>query len=398
MSEFSQWYQKHFPKLSPLVEITGEDILGSGKKSTWLMSDLGRINILEENGQKKIRDWRGYNEKFAEPYLQVANQNNNLKLILPAKIDTVRFPDQAESLKENPEKLIQKSNLPFQAPMFIFILMVFIFLVFLIGGWRLNKWLAIIMFFGVVSQSLTMVKSGFLSSFGMSFWGPNGHDGVWHLALINELTRHFPPQNMVFANFNLLNYHWLFDLTVALIHKITFLPTLNLYFQIIPIISSGLLGILTFILVRKISKNNLSGLLAVFFAFFGGSFGWLVTLARHEGIGGESLFWANQSISFLINPPFIFSLLLILSGLILFYQYLENPQKRKSLFKIICLGLIFGSIIGFKAYGGLIILAGLAFASFWEIVFKKKTRTLIIFLVTLGISLAIFLPNNQGGS
>ncbi|MCX6724712.1 MAG: hypothetical protein NTV20_01260, partial [Candidatus Shapirobacteria bacterium] len=399
MSEFSQWYQKHFPKLSPVVEITGEDILGSGKKSTWLMSILGRINFLEENRQKTIRDLRNYNEEFAEPYLQVANQNHQLKINLSAQIDTVRFPEQGQKLETNPEKLIQKKvDLPFQTPKIIFFLMAIIFIGFLIISWCLNKWFFGLMFFGIIVQSLTMIKSGLLSSFGMSFWGANGHDGIWHIALINELTRNFPPQNMVFAHFNLSNYHWFFNLTIAFFHKITFLPVLNLYFQIIPIVFAALLGILTFVLVKKISKNNLSSLLAVFFAFFGGSFGWLVTLFRHQGIGGESLFWANQSISILINPPFAFSLLLILWGLIVLYQYLENFNHKKSWIRKIYLGLIFGLIIGFKAYGGLIVLAGLAFAAFWELVFEKKTKTLIIFLIALAISLIIFLPNNKGAS
>jgi len=78
-------------------------------------------------------------------------------------------------------------------------------------SFRLNKWLSLIVLLGMISQSLTVVKSGLLYSYGMGFWGPNGHDGVWHLALINELTRHFPPQNPVFAHFSLSNYHWLFD-------------------------------------------------------------------------------------------------------------------------------------------------------------------------------------------
>lgn len=280
--------------------------------------------------------------------------------------------------------------------------MAFIFLVFLFLAFRLNKWLVLIMFFGMITQSLTTIRSGLLYAYGMGFWGPNGHDGVWHLALINSLARHLKfsgdffslLQNPILAHFNLKNYHFLFDLSVALIHKITFLPTLNLYFQIIPIILSGFLGILTFLLVKKLTKNNLSSFLAVFFIYFGGSFGWVVSLLRHQGLGGESMFWANQSISFPLNLQFFLSLILMLAGFYLYLNYLEKPSGKK----LWLLSFIFGLIIGVKAYGGIIILSGLGLAAFWEWLINKKPQTAKVFLGCLLVSLLIFLPNNRASA
>ena len=34
-----------------------------------------------------------------------------------------------------------------------------------------------------------MVKSGLVYDYGMGFWGPNGHDGVWHVSLASSLAR-----------------------------------------------------------------------------------------------------------------------------------------------------------------------------------------------------------------
>jgi hypothetical protein len=306
---------------------------------------------------------------------------------------SARFPDQARELTKPPENLLkEKTALPFATPSAIFILMVIIFGGFLVWGFKLNKGLLPLMAFGIATQAITMVKSGLLYSYGMGFWGPNGHDGVWHLALINELTKNFPPQNPVFAHFNLLNYHWLFDLIVALINKITGLSALNLYFQIFPIIFSGFLGILTYLFVKKWTKHNLSSLLAVFFAYFGGSFGWIVTFLRGQGIGGESMFWAHQAVSFLINPPFALSLLLILFGFYLFLDYQKKPTKKL----LLPLSLIFGLVIGVKAYGGVVVLAGLAAASFWEWWRKKKFAIGAVFLFSLLVSLAVFLSTTRG--
>lgn len=285
-------------------------------------------------------------------------------------------------------------SLPFGTSPLIFLLMAFIFLAFLFLVFRLNKWLVLIMFSGMITQSLTTIRSGLLYTYGMGFWGPNGHDGVWHLALINNLVNHFPPQNPVFAQFNLSNYHWLFDFLIALIHKITFLPTLNLYFQIIPVVLSGFLGILVFLLIKKLTKNNLAACLSVFFAYFGGNFGWLVTFLRGQGLGGESMFWANQSISFPLNLQFFLSLILMLAGFYLYLNYLEKPNSKRFWLLI----FVFGLIIGVKAYGGIIILFGLGVTSFWELITRKKTQTLRVFLGSLVISLLIFLPNNWASS
>lgn len=395
LGEFSQWYQDHFPQLSPPHQIEAKDPLGSDQKAIWLMSVTGRIGLIEKEGKTFIRDWRVYHEKWAEPYLQVANTNRDLKLSLPAKIDTIRFPQQEQELSGSPEKLLaQKTTLPFATPKMIFVLMSLIILGFLFWGFRLNKWLLPIITFGIFTQAITMVKSGLLYSYGLGFWGPNGHDGIWHLSLIQALTRHFPPQNPIFAGENLSNYHYLFDLLVALVHKLTTLPALNLYFQVFPLIFSSLLGILTYLLVKKLTSNKLGPLLAVFLVYFGGNWGWLVSLIRGQGIGGESMFWANQAVSFLINPPFALSIILILLGLNLYFVYLKkfNPKL------LIILSLIFGLLIGVKAYAGIVVLFGLAAASFWQWHQEKKLTSFCLFFLSLLVSLIVFLPANKTAS
>src|SRR3989304_8380869 len=96
---------------------------------------------------------------------------------------------------------------------------------------RGNHWLLIAI--GSVTWSLTMIKSGLIYAFGMGFWGPNGHDGIWHLSLIESLSR-FSLHMPVFAGEALRNYHFGFDLILAIVHKLTFIPVSNLYFQISP--------------------------------------------------------------------------------------------------------------------------------------------------------------------
>ncbi|KKU02814.1 MAG: hypothetical protein UX03_C0026G0007, partial [Candidatus Woesebacteria bacterium GW2011_GWE1_45_18] len=160
---------------------------------------------------------------------------------------------------------------------------------------------------GSLVWSLTMVKSGLVYSYGMGFWGPNGHDGVWHLALAESLSRgsRWMP---VFSGEVLKNYHVGFDLVLVLLNKVTTIPIVNLYFQIIPPVLAVLIGVLVYKFVVLWRKSREEAFWATFFVYFGGSFGWMVTLLRSGEIGGESMFWAQQSVSTLINPPFALSL------------------------------------------------------------------------------------------
>src|SRR3990172_29869 len=121
---------------------------------------------------------------------------------------------------------------------------------------EVNHWAWFLIFIGTLTWSLTMVKSGIVYDFGMGFWGPNGHDGVWHIALAESIAR--GSLNMpVFAGSVLQNYHIGYDLLLALIHRITTIPIHNLYFQVFPPITAFLVGILTYKLICVCRKSNL---------------------------------------------------------------------------------------------------------------------------------------------
>jgi len=251
----------------------------------------------------------------------------------------------------------------------------------------------ILILFGSVIWSLVMMKSGLLYDFGMGFWGPNGHDGVWHIALINQLANGNWTMP-VFAGESLKNYHVGFDLLVALIHKITTIPIRTLYFQIIPSIIAFLTGFLTYKFVYLWRKSKTQAFWATFFVYFAGSFGWIVTLFRSGQIGGESLFWSQQALSTLINPPFALSIVLMLLGLI----GLLNLKKTSSFGRLLVVSLIFGVLIQVKVYAGLLSLGGLFLAGLYEFVIKRKTTMLKVFGMSSIVSALLFFPLNRGAS
>ncbi len=232
----------------------------------------------------------------------------------------------------------------------------------------LGKWLLIIC--GSSIWSITMVKSGLLTSYGIGFWGANGHDGIWHIALINSLSR-FSLDMPILAGFKIQNYHLGFDLLLAFVHRTTHLDSSILYFQIIPPILAFLIGYLTYTVVYKWKQDRLSATLSTFFVYFGTSLGWVFN-------SGDSLFWAQQSLSTLINPPFALSLVVLLLGIIFVLH-------KKYIYASICFGLL----IEIKVYAGLLTYLGLLIAS----VKTKELRKVLLFSSLIAIP--IFLITNS---
>lgn len=255
---------------------------------------------------------------------------------------------------------------------------------------RENSFAVLLIVFGSLVWSSTMVKSGIIYDYGMGFWGPNGHDGIWHIALIKAFSHGFF-QMPVFAPEVLKNYHIGYDLILAWFSRLSGINPITLYFQILPPILALLIGILTYKFVVSWRGSKKAAFWATFFVYFGGSFGWFVSIFRSGNLGGESMFWAQQGISTLINPPFALSLVLLLGGLIFLRNYLEASSFGNFALAVLCFGLL----IQVKAYAGVLALAVLAVSGIYYFVKEKRMSLLLVFLVSAILSLILFLPFNK---
>lgn len=250
-----------------------------------------------------------------------------------------------------------------------------------------NKFAALLVLFGSIVWSSTMVKSGLVYNYGMGFWGPNGHDGIWHIALIKSLARG-SLENPVFAGEALKNYHLGYDLLLAVVSRLTGLSPVNLYFQIFPPVLALLIGVLTYKFVLDWKGSKVQGLWATFFVYFGGSFGWIISLFKTGQLGGESIFWSQQGISTLVNPPFAFSLILILTGLILLYRFSKTHSIIYYLFSVLSLGIL----IQIKAYAGILVISGLFIGGIFEYFRHKKSEIFKVFAGAAVLALILFIP------
>jgi hypothetical protein len=251
--------------------------------------------------------------------------------------------------------------------------------------------LAILTVLGVIFQGVAMFRSGWLYNYGVGYFGPLARDGVWHEALVGQLGKAIPPQNPGLAGQILTNYHYFYDILVSKISSLMISPQFLIY-RLFPILFSVLLGIGTYKLANILFKDKKTSLLAVFFAYFASSFGWIVSLLKGQQIGGESAFWANQPVSMNLNPPYAISLVIIIFVIILLDMYLKKPNVIKG----VVLSIEIGLLIGFKAYAGAIAISALFALTLKKVIFDKNFSLVPIFLLSGGIFAAVYLSISRG--
>lgn len=249
---------------------------------------------------------------------------------------------------------------------------------------------------GTIFQAIPVFKSGLRYDFGIGFWGPNTHDGVWHIALIEQLIKSVPPQNPIFAGTTLKNYHYFYDLLVAATNYISRIDVLDLVFRFYPILFSLLLGIGSYYLcicVVSGGKNKIwAAVISLFLIYFSGSLGWIVEYVTQKHFGGESAFWANQAISFNLNPPFAISLIIMI-GIILLIS-----SRKLSWAVSLMIALLSGTLVGFKAYAAVIVIGALFITGIFKFITNRQIGILLVALLSSFLSVAYLLMNGSYGS
>lgn len=256
-----------------------------------------------------------------------------------------------------------------------------------------NKLFFIVVFiFGVLGQVAVNAPSGMFDKDGVYFYSSHGHDGIWHLALMEHMHKDvFPFQNPEFNGAQLQNYHFFVDLLMSEFSRLfPIFSNLDIYFRFMPVLFSVLMGLSAFVFVRAWAKNEIAGIWAMIFTYFAGSFGYLLYIPTHKSLGGESIFWVSQTQSVLGNPPHAAAFIITT---IFLFMLLKFFVTRKNIYFFLCV-LLGGAVIEFKVYAGVLILGGLLFLGAYEMLFKRLYKTALLFFSTLLFSLLVYLPNS----
>ncbi len=116
MKEFSKWYKRAFPDLSPNHIIYSEDTLGGSLKAIWYQTPLYRIGFSYESKtqETKIIDLRNYYSNYLEPNYSSPNKELSLSINLPFMVDSVILPSSQVSLQLGMLKDIEENELVFE--------------------------------------------------------------------------------------------------------------------------------------------------------------------------------------------------------------------------------------------------------------------------------------------
>jgi len=243
---------------------------------------------------------------------------------------------------------------------------------------------------GVTFQLLVIFPSGSINKNGdIIFYSAHAHDSMWHIAVANEISNKFPLSNPVISDFKLVNYHFFSDITLSDFHTLTKIPEINLYFKFFPVLWSILLAGISYYLGKRL-KNKAVGTLSMFFALFGGSFGYIATWIKNKTISGESIFWATQPHSSIGNPPQIISDILFLLIIFLVSCTYKN-KKSKAYFLFIPAISILPEI---KVYAAVVVFLALGLVLVVDFTKKdRNTKLAIAFVASVIFSIIFYLPN-----
>jgi len=249
-----------------------------------------------------------------------------------------------------------------------------------------DKWSVILILIFSLIFATPMITSGYFST-GLRLLGVNNIDGLWHLALINELKVNFPPFHPGFSGVPLTGYHFFFFFLLAKISNIFNISHVNLLYRFFPLLLSLLWGIGVYTLIFAWSKKRAAALWAVFLTMFGGSFVYLSHFEGHRELSLNSGYGILQPSVSMLNPPFAISIVILIAFLFSMFSYLTSRKSAWLLLMVIFAGVV----AMFKVYAGMIIFGGFAVFILFEL-FKKNYRVLLAGIATCMIFLLTYWP------
>ncbi|MBU2632558.1 hypothetical protein KKG52_02470, partial [Patescibacteria group bacterium] len=154
-------------------------------------------------------------------------------------------------------------------------------------------------------------------------------------------------------------------------------------------IISILLGLIAYLLANVIFKSKLFIRLFLFFLYFSGDMvGWFMVILRHRFDLNADWLFENGTV-LMDSPGRGFATVISLAGFYLLFTNKEQISKKN----IFIVGLLFGSLMGFKIYLAIPLIFGLFCMAFFNTI-KKNFSYLFIFIIASIFFAIQFLPLN----
>lgn len=247
----------------------------------------------------------------------------------------------------------------------------------------------ILVILGTLAMVYTTWGSGVYKNGEMLFYGVNGQDSVYHLALIGSLISSFPPVHPGLSGIPLRGYNFFYDFLIANFSIFYHINPLDLFFRFFPLFISLTLGLASLSLARFLKWKKITTLLFIFLMYFVQSFDFFAFyLYRFFNFYYNSA-GITQSFGNALDPSIVVSASFILIGFILLFS---KGKKWAILLPI----LVIGVIPQIKIYAGVIFYLGFLAIAIFEL-FRKKDIYYSKILVFSGLlSAFVYLPINLG--
>jgi hypothetical protein len=252
----------------------------------------------------------------------------------------------------------------------------------------------LIIIVGIFGQTFQFIRNGQMTASGLFISNNNSVDQVWHLTLVEELVKRFPPFEPGMFGVQLFNYHFWFNLSTAELIRVFHLPIFQTQFNGMYVVGSVLLGLIVFAFVNAIYKSKTFLRLFLFFVYFSGDIvGWFMVFLKNRFDLDAGWLFENGT-TFMDSPGRGFGTIISLAGLYLLFVNKQQVSKRN----ILIIGLLFGSLMGFKVYFAIPLIFGLFCFTLFKVL-KKKFPYFFIFIISSILFLIQFLPlnANSGG-
>lgn len=256
---------------------------------------------------------------------------------------------------------------------------------------KVRPYFFLVLIAGSLAQLAMIFPSGIFRKGGYQFWGAQFHDALWHVAVAHKI-KDLSLENPIFSGEIIRNYHVLTNFVLAFISKITGLSLFHVTYRVLPSIIAIATGILTFILVNKVFKNQRAAIWSMFFVYLGSNLAYVLPLF---GLGSEMLetaMWVQQSVSVFNNLPLATSIPIVLLAVISLKFYLERKDKHYFIYTIV----LFALLPSTKSHSSVFLLA-FGIVGVWRFLTKRKYDLLILSSIAALLAYIIISPTFHFG-
>jgi len=210
----------------------------------------------------------------------------------------------------------------------------------------------------------------------------HAHDSLWHISLINNLKIQIPPENPIYSGTLLTNYHYFTDIFMAFVSNFTNISTLSIYFKIMGPFLLILFSGSVFLLSLRLTANKLLSYMAILLTALSSNLYYLIGIFYENAKITPSVFWVDEFATRMTNLQLLASYVVILTILNLMLVFKEKFNIKTTLI----LSIIIASLLGFKAYGFILIMLSLLIL----FIYRRSFNYLKLSLASIFFSLIIY--------